>query len=252
MSFLSNLTSKFSSESKKNDPLNNNPNFIVKQTRIIQTLKSLLESHVHIIVVFADKTEHASRLIDVTEKGILIDHLNSRAAHTKILASSKIKIQAKHGKIPCDFTTHIIPSSQSGAYLIAIPEKIYHPQKRDFVRVNLQETDKYKFSAVLQFTENKLEGYLNDASFGGVCLSSNSDLYIKKGDTLSQVTLNLRNNKTVHCDLDVCSVRKSPYNGSTLIGCEFDRINNKEKKIMHKFINECARENRKKSTFFSK
>jgi len=251
MSFLSNLKSKFSSESKKPAPPNNNPNFIVKPTRIIQTLKSLLESHVHIIVLFTDKTEHASRLIDVTEKGILIEQLNNRAAHNKILESSEIRIQAKHGKIPCDFTTHILPSSQSGAYLIAIPEKVYHPQKRDFVRVSLQELDKYKFSAALQLTEKRIDGYLNDASFGGVCLSSNSAVYMKKGDILSEVTLNLRSNKTIHCDLNICSVRKSPYDGSTLIGCEFNNISNKEKKIMQNFINECARESKKKRALFS-
>jgi len=125
-------------------------------------------------------------------------------------------------------------------------QKKYHPQKRAFFRIPLENIEKYKFSGAIQFSENLVSGYLYDVSFGGISVVVYSNTYIKKGDILSPASIKLKNGSTIHSDFTVSSIRKSPREGFSRIGCEFLNLQADDKRILHKFITESDRERAKK------
>lgn len=246
MSFISTLKSLLASEEEQHNAQNDNPNFIVRPTRIKHMLQILMESHVQISIVLDDQSDYTSMLLDVSTNDMTLDQLNSRVAHNKMLPGTVIQINAKHHSVPFNFTSTIIDSSRDGGYIISMPEKVYHPQKRAFFRVPLENIEKYKFTGGIQYSENLISGYIYDVSFGGICVAAYSNSYVKKGAILSPASMTLKNGKIIQSDFTVCSVKKSPQEGFTRVGCEFLNIQAAEKRSIHKFITECERERARK------
>jgi len=252
MSILSGLKSLLSHEEAAAKLDADNPNFIVQPSRIKHALQQLMDSHVHISIVLDDQSEHTTRLAGITKNGFIIEQLNSRVAHNKMQAGSSIQIEAKHQAIPFNFSSRIDSLTKSGSYFVSMPEKIYHPQKRDFHRTSLENTERYKFSAAIQYSENTLTGYLLDVSYGGISLAVSSSTYVKKGTILSPASLILNNGNTIRADFTVCSVKKVHQDSFTRVGCELLNIEPAEKRDFHKFITTCARERAKNSNFIPK
>jgi len=248
MSFLSNVKSLLSSEedNKGSSKFNENPNFIQRPSRIKRSLETLYEAHVHIAIIFDDKTEHTSRVLSITAEHILFDQLNNLAAHKKMVKGYAIQVHAKHHAVPLNFSTTVLDKTSDGYYLVAIPSKIYHPEKRSFFRMSLSEIEKYKFNSMVQFSENSVSGYIYDISYGGLSIAMHSEAYIKKGTVLSPASITLKNGNTLHVELTVRSINKTQRNGVTRIGCEFLDMDSSTKKSLHKFITECERERSKK------
>ena len=246
MSFLSSLKSILSSEEKNAAFETGNPNFITQASRIKHALQILMESHVHISIMLDDESEYTTRLIGVSNNGLLLDQLNNREAHNKMRSAKDIQVLAKHSAIPFNFNSRVLSLAKGGGYFISLPEKIYHPQKRDFFRIPLENIEKYKFSASLQYSENTLTGHIIDASFGGICVAVYANCYVKKGDILSPASMVLKNGDTINSDFTVCSVKKAHQEGFTRLGCQFLNIKPAEKKNLHKFITESSRERAKK------
>jgi len=242
VSFISSLKSLLTSEEKEDIARDVNPNFIVRPSRIRHMLQILMESHVQISVLLDGQPDYTSRVLSVSEKDITLDQLNTRAAHNKMTQGSVIQINAKHHSVPFNFRTTITGISRDGGYLVSMPDKIYHPQKRAFFRVPLENIEKYKFTGAIQFSENIVSGYLYDVSFGGVCIAVYSNSYIKKGAILTPASMTLKDGTIIHADLTVCSVKKSLQEGFTRIGCEYLNLPATEKRNIHKFITTCERE----------
>lgn len=247
MSFLSGLKFLLSSEEKEQDNLNDNPNFITHPARIKHMLQMLVESHVQVTIILDDDSEATSRVLDISKNDLSLDQLNNRQAHNKMTKGSQLQIQAKHNSVPFNFTVSIIGTTNEGSYLISTPNKIYHPQKRAFFRVPLPDLEKYKFNGAIQYSENILSGYVYDISFGGICIAADSNTYVKKGSILSPASMVLQNGNSIHTDLTICSVKHSPQQGFTRIGCEFLNMEAIEKRVLHKFIAECERKRAKKT-----
>ena len=252
MNFVSGLKSLLSSEQTATNLGEANPNFITRPSRIKHALQQLMESHVHVSIVLDNETEHTSRLLTVSKNTLIIDQLNSRAAHNEIQSGKPIQIQAKHNAIPFNFSSTVDMLAKGGGYVISMPEKIYHPQKRNFFRIPLDNIEKYKFSAAIQYSENTLTGYIIDVSHEGISIAVSSNTYIKKGDTLSPASLIFKSGNTIHADFKVCSVRKVQQDGFTRLGCQLINITPAEKKNLHKFISERARERAKNSALIPK
>jgi c-di-GMP-binding flagellar brake protein YcgR len=245
MSLLSDLKS-FLSDEEVRDPRDENPNFITHPSRIKHMIQVLTEAHVQASVVLSNDDEFTSRILDVSRSDLLLDQLNSRVGHKQMTKGTAIQIKAKHNSVPFNFDAVIIGYSTDGGYIISIPDKIYHPQKRAFFRVPLSNIEKHKFTGAIQYSENNVTGYIYDVSFGGICVAVYSNTYVKKGVILSPTSMTLKDNTTIHADVTVCSVKKSPLEGFTRIGCEFLDIERNEKRSLHKFITECERERAKK------
>jgi len=242
VSLISSLKSLLSSEEKEDIVRDVNPNFIVRPSRIKHMLQMLMESHVQISVLLDEQHDYSSRVLNVSATGITLDQLNIRAAHHKMTQGSIIQINAKHHSVPFNFSATIKGASRDGGYLVSMPDKVYHPQKRAFFRVPIENIEKYKFTGAIQFSENIVSGYLYDVSFGGVCIAVYSNSYIKKGDILTPASMTFKDGNIIHADMTVCSVKKSPQEGFTRIGCEFLDLPAAEKRNIHKFVTTCERE----------
>jgi flagellar brake protein len=192
MSFISSLKSLLASEEKEDIARNINPNFIVRPSRIKHMLQVLMESHVQLSVLPDKQSDYTSRILSVSPTGITLDQFNSREAHNKMTQGSAIQINAKHHAVPFNFNTTITGTSLDGGYLVSMPDKIYHPQKRAFFRVPLENIEKHKFTGAIQFSENLVSGYIYDVSFGGICIAVYSNSYVKKGAILSPASMTLK------------------------------------------------------------
>jgi len=244
MSFLSSVKSLFFLQKESSEKLAN-PNFIQLPSRIKHILQTLCEAHVQITIILDDKTEHTSRLLNVTANDILFDQLNSLGAHKRMKKGFVIQVNAKHRAVPLNFSTTILETTSDGYYLASLPNKIYHPEKRSFFRLALNEVEKYKFNSIIQFSGQSLSGYIYDISYGGISIAMHSDSYVKVGTVLSPASITLKSGSVLHIDLSVRSVKKNQQNGVTRIGCEFLKIDSATKRSLHKFIAAYERATRK-------
>jgi len=245
MSFLSSVKSLLISDEKKSGKKSGNPNFIQLPTRIRHTLQSLCDAHVQIMIVLDDETEHSSRLLSVTTSNILFDQLNNLGAHKRMKRGCVIQVNAKHRAVPLNFSTTILETTSDGYYRASLPNKIYHPEKRSFFRLALNEIEKYKLNSIIQFSEHSLSGYIYDISYGGISIAMHSDSYVKVGTVLSPASITLKNGSVLHIDLSVRSVKTNQRNGVTRVGCEFLNIDSATKRSLHKFIAAYERATRK-------
>ncbi|HIG78506.1 MAG TPA: hypothetical protein EYQ47_00520 [Cycloclasticus sp.] len=248
MGFLSSLKTLLLAEEKAHDVLNDNLNFILRSSRIKHMLQILVESHVQISILLEEGSEHTSRILDISKNDMMLDQLNSRQAHNKMIKGTSIRVQAKHNSVPFNFTASVIGSANDGSYLISIPKKVYHPQKRAFFRVPLANIEKHKFNGAIQYSENRVSGYVYDVSIGGICIAVYSNTYIRKGALLSPASMTLNGGDDIHTDFTVRCVKKSPQEGFIRVGCEFLNIEPAEKRSIHKFIAQYQRERAKKSS----
>ena len=246
MSMFSSIKDKFTRNTSISEVRNENPNFITQPSRVIHALKLLMDSHVQISVIFEDNTEYLSKILSVTKDNLLIDQFSSREAHRKTQLNSKIKIKAKHHAVPFDFNALIVDVSLSNnrGYLISTPEKIYHPQKRDFFRLSLEHKERLRFVGSMSDTNNTVTGYIGDISFGG--LTTDSATYIKKNSFIPKAIISLDYPHEITCDLSVRFIKKKPDEKSTLVGCEISNIKASSKRSLHQFITEAQRKRVKK------
>lgn len=247
MTFLSELKAILSTERKKHDLYDDNPNFITRPNRIHYMLRKLAASNVHVSVVLNDQSEYTSRISDVLKEGFLLDPFNDKDGHNKVTTNSIIQVNAKQQAVHFKFNTVILKPKApfDTGYIAALPEKIYYPQKRAFFRIPLDAIGKYGVNAAIQFSENEVSGYLYDVSYGGACIAVQSSSYVKKGDILSPSSIRLKHGLTAYVDLTVCSVKRNPREGFTRLGCEFLNLDTESKRHIHKFIAECERERAK-------
>jgi len=236
MSIFSSVKSLLTTEEKSSSEQQGNPNFIQHPSRIKHMLQVLCEAHVQITIIFDDKTEHTSRLLSVTSDDIVFDQLNSLGAHKRMLKGFVIQVNAKHHAVPLNFSTTVIETTSDGYYLVALPNKIYHPEKRSFFRIALNDIEKYKVNSIIQFSENSLTGYIYDISYGGISIAMKSDAYIKSESILSPASITLKSGNILHVDLTVRSVKTNQQDGFTRLGCEFLNIDSATKRSLHKFI----------------
>jgi len=243
MNMFSTIKDKFTGNASSSEVRNDNPNFITQPSRVTHALKLLMDSHVQISVAFEDNTEYLSKILSVTKESLLIDQFSSRTAHRKIQLNSKIKIKAKHHAVPFDFNAVVVDVSLSNnrGYLISTPEKVYHPQKRDFFRLSLGHKEKLRFIGSMSDTNNTVTGYIGDISFGGLSLTTDSATYIKKNSIISNVIINLDYPHEITCDLSVRFIKKKPNEQTTLVGCEILNIKAPSKRSLHQFITETQR-----------
>lgn len=244
MSILTQIKKALSSDDVKPAVDSDNPNFITQASQVKRMLNLMVESRVQVSVIFDDKSEYTSRILSVTNSDIILDQFNTREAHNKVLPSMALQVHAKYKAVPFNFTV-TTKTAQANGYCCSFPDKIYHPQKRSFFRISLDNFEKYKFTGAVQYSENTLTGFILDISYGGLSLAIHSSIYIKKGDLLSPCRLELKNGHLIQLDLIACSVKSIPQNGYTRVGCEFLNLSPKENKNIRTFITEYQRQNAK-------
>ena len=250
MSFISELKELISPTDESSKLSSENPNFVTRPNRILHMLRTLQDSSMQISVVIGAKDEYPSKIFGITKHGIILDQLNSREGHQKIAAGVPVQIKAKQQAVPFNFHSTVIKThgSNLGGYLISLPEKIYYPQKRAFFRVPLEHYNHLVFKAALEFSDNTLTGHILDISSGGISLGIYTTTYLKRGSSLTPVSLTIENTETIICDLNVCSVKKSPHDGLTRVGAEFINLDSATRLALNKFIATYERKRAKKES----
>ncbi len=247
MSILTKIKKALSSDGIEPTVNSENPNFITQVSQVKRMLNLVVEARVQVSIIFDDKSEYTSRILSATSNGIILDQFNTREAHSKVSPDLALQIHAKYKAVPFNFSVTTIKAQPNG-YLCSFPDKIYHPQKRSFFRISLDNFEKYKFTGSVQYSENTLTGFILDISYGGLSLAIHSNIYIKKGDLLSPSRLELKNGHLIQLDLIACSVKSIPQSGYTRVGCKFLNLSPKENKNIRVFITEYQRQSAKKQS----
>lgn len=227
------------------DAQDENPNFITRPRRIRSLLFLLMEDHTHISIELSEDQIYSSTIREVGDDGLLLDELNTRQGHQQMTPGRSIKIKAKHQAVHLIFESTITELLPEG-YLIALPDRIYYPQRRSYYRVPLNSVASFSFRAAHPYSNKPISGRIEDMSYGGTCLVINDDSYFKKGDLLSPTSLILNDGEVVNCDLVVCTIKKSSATGMTRLGCEFSDLDNNARRVINKFILYCERDRAKK------
>lgn len=245
MSLLSDLKTFLSSDKEeKRDVQRVNPNFITHPSRITHTLQLLVGSHVQLSIVLDDQSSYTSRILSISETGLVFDQVIGHEEHAKVLAQKNIRINAKLQSVHCNFNCRITQSKtpDGNGYMASLPEKIYYPQKRAFFRIPLADLETHKFDGSILNSDNNVSGYIYDVCFGGIGIAVYSNSYVKKGDVLSPAMMVLQNGQIIQTDFTVRSIKRVPHERFTRVGCEFLNIAPTTKNSINKFIAECQRE----------
>lgn len=248
MNFLSTLQKLFQVHDKNPETFDHNPNFVTQPTRIMQMLRMLKDEATQIIIVTPDEKQHPSKILRVEKKGLLIDQFSSAEAHHKIDINTPIRIQAKQNAVTFTFKAQLLTKQKNkfNGYLISIPKRVYYPQKRVFFRTPLNHLHSITLKAALESSEDTLTGHVLDLSSGGLCLSTGTPHYMKRGHVLSPVSVVLDEDETIICELRIASVTKPLHSADIRIGCQFVQLDANTARAIDKFIALSERKRAKK------
>lgn len=221
-------------------PVSNNPNFLTDPSKIYRLLKDIEEASPLCKINFEGvKEEFNSSILDVQSENqkIILDELIPFHGNELILKHNRLKLSTNFKGIGLSFKLFdIVEGSSRGIafYKARIPQRIYYPQRRSSLRVQIHSLN-IAFSGVINRTHSSIGGYIFDLSRGGVGIVCMSDrLRLQRGDIISQCKLIL-NDKTVNFDLAVRFVKTiGPGSNKVQIGGCFEKLSSKSQlKIEH-------------------
>lgn len=249
MKFLSNLKNLFQTDhNKKAIIVDENPNFVTRPNRILQMLHMLQDEATQIVIVTPDGKEQPSKILKVAKEGLLIDQFSSSDAHKRLKINTLVEIKAKQKSVTFTFKAKLLAKQKTklNGYLISIPNKVYYPQKRAFFRAPLTHLNSIALKASLESSENTLTGHVLDLSPGGLSVRIKTQLYIKRGNILSPVSVVLDKDETIICDLLVASVTQPNRSADVRVGCQFMKLDAETSRTINKFIAVSERKRAKK------
>ncbi len=253
---LSNLKKFFLKDSQESKPstdqsavnLNQSPYFITDADQIILLLKEIENSSPMCSVIFDGiNQEFNTSILDIqeTQQQIILDELIPKIGNQFLLKKNKLKLSTHHHGIRLAFMlTDIKPYTSKGIayYKVAIPDRIYYPQRRSSARIPLTSSN-ILFTGISQKSQLTLKGYLFDISRSGIgVLIPNNKIRITRGEIIRNCKISLDDN-TVTFNMMVRFVKTGQMRRDPIqIGGCFHDIDIKAQKKLSLFVSSIERE----------
>jgi c-di-GMP-binding flagellar brake protein YcgR len=180
--------------------LDQSPYFITDPDQIIILLKEIENSSPMCSVIFEGiQQEFNTSILDIQEskQQIILDELIPKVGNQFLLKKNKLKLSTYHNGIRLAFMlTNISPYSSKGIayYKVAIPDRIYYPQRRSAARIPLSSIN-ISFTGVSQKSQLTLNGYLFDISRSGIgILIPNNKIRITRGEIIKNCRITFDDN----------------------------------------------------------
>jgi c-di-GMP-binding flagellar brake protein YcgR len=225
------------------DPANsiNNTDLVTSRQQIIQILTKVIRDHRQLEArIKGVPGSYNTTILGINPKtGILaIDAFRVTTAHETLLRTKKIHLFSRKDGVELECDLNLISfrhNTSKSYYQMSVPDTLIYVQRRNDHRVQL--AGRSLFRGHFELEKNKpITGYAADISLHGLGVVLKIPNEITQGDKIFSCMLQLEDESPLYFDLTVCFVQKIPQRGSTRIGCQFDKLDRKDKNRIAKII----------------
>jgi len=180
---------------------------------------------------------------------MVLDELNPREGHDKLLAAKGFDIHAQLKGVDVNFRCTLADHGTDAGiayYRVPIPKLVYYRQLRAYYRV---EVGLAHLPVSLHLdNEQTVEGELFDISAGGVCIRLRGGLppFFKRGFQVPQCDIQLGESDTLSCKLELCYVSKPDNRGRIHVGARFIDMERAQERAVERYVAAIDRQLRRK------
>ncbi|HQU15115.1 MAG: flagellar brake protein [Gammaproteobacteria bacterium] len=228
----------------RQDPFGAEEN-VTDPTRIVALLRGLMDSHALLSVsIPGEQSLYSSALLEVDPDlgHLLLDELNPRRGHERLLEARKLQVIGRLHGIEIRFPAAVQEIGGAAGiayYQLAIPGLVRYRQRRTHYRVEVGASLVIPVQLALG-PEQLLDGSLHDLSVSGVgaYLASGT---LQRGDTVPACVVQLPDAPPLRSALEVCYVRFDEARGKLRIGGRFLDLTRAQQKCLERFVAELER-----------
>lgn len=204
---------------------------VTRKTSIMRLLQLLERRKLLLDVQWPGETQrYATALLGIyPEQGfIVLDELNPRAGHHKLMARGELTAVGRLDGVSIKLTTRLQEMREKDGvafYKLAFPQQIYYVQRRDSHRISLVGTPtRFEGQWARGGDATTVTGNVSDVSAEGVGLLLDGELALHQGDTLTLCRVSLPQDGNVDFDLEVRHAVYLPARKLTRVGARVRNI----------------------------
>lgn len=192
-------------------------------------------------------TYHSALLEIHSQQGyFVLDELNPREGHLRLLATRRFKAQARLHGVELSFSAYVESAGERdglGFYRVTFPGALNYFQRRSHYRAKVGFGRHIPVSVQLP-DGRSVAGRLRDISVGGIGASFPPDFpeSLAQDDRTLEGRLLLPGGKEITCRLRICFVNHSLHDNSRVIGARFVELGAAQQKVVAEFVAALDRE----------
>ncbi len=226
---------------------------ITDPVRIAAMLERLRANRCLLTVLPDDSGEaYNSVLLEIRAKQgyIVLDELNPKAGHQRLLVTRRLKAQARLNGVELSFAAYVESAGSRdglGFYRVTLPAALNYYQRRLHYRAKVGLGRHVPVTLTLPNGEI-VAGRLRDISVGGIGASFPPDFpeSLAHGDKTLECAIALPSGETIICRLRICFVNHSLQANARVIGARFVELGAAQQKSVAAFVAALDRELMKK------
>lgn len=226
---------------------------ITDPVRIAALLERLCANHC-LLTVLPDESGEAynSALIEIrAEQGyFVLDELNPKAGHERLLATRRLKAQARLNGVELSFAAYVESAGSRnglGFYRVTFPASLNYFQRRRHYRAKVGLGRHVPVTLILPNGE-PMTGRLRDISVGGIGVSFPPAFPdgLAYDDRAVEGSIVLPSGEEIFCRLKICFVNHSLQGDTRVVGARFVELGAAQQKTVAEFVAALDRELMKK------
>ncbi len=227
-----------------------NPNFLTDPKKIRCLLKNIEEAApICTITIEGTNDSFSTSILDVQLENnqIILDELSPSHGNELVISKKAFKLSTIYNGIHLAFKVNNIETGRSREivyYKVAIPNRIYYPQRRSSPRIQITVLH-IPFSGISERTKATVGGSIFDISRKGLSLGisiTNNIARLQRGDTLKNCRITFEG-RMISFDLSVRFVKTSNISTArTIIGGYFENLSSKSRNKLERFVATLERE----------
>ncbi len=188
--------------------------------------------------------------VDAAQKYLLMDELNDKQAHQRLLQSRRLFVFTRLKGVDISFTGEVTEvGEQNGIafYHIPFPQELTYKQRRHFHRLAVPMGVRIPFQ-LLDEREHFLHGEVNDLSIGGFSgrLTSPHGEAMEKGKYFPRCVLTLPEDKKIITSLELCYSLQWYKVSNLNLGARFMNLEPGDQRRIEQYIRKTEREIRRR------
>lgn len=217
------------------------------KAHILKLLRDLQEHKTLVTVALPDTNDlynSAVLEVDAAAGTLTLDELTPAPGHQRLLRERELMVFARLSGLSLRFETELMEAGEQDGialYRLALPEVLYHGQKRSHYRVRLGLG--LRVPVILAHDEShSINGELRDLSIGGLGAAFPLDTPIAEGERIYSCWVDLPGGGTLSCTLEVRHVSRDPERGELRIGARFVELNPAQERMLQRCVYHLERE----------
>lgn len=216
------------------------------RAHILKLLRDLQAQKTLVSVALPETNDlYNSAVLEVDGRGTFtLDELTPRPGHERLLRSGRLMIFARLHGLSLRFETRLLEAGEEDGvalYRLALPEVLYHGQKRSHYRVRLGLGQ--QAAVILSRDEaHSINGELRDLSIGGLGAAFPPNTPFTVGELIDSCWVDLPGGGTLSCALEVRHISLDTNRGELRIGARFVALNPAQERMVQRSVYHLERE----------